>query len=77
MVCNDHNYYLPIAKADPNAANAAAWAAYYQQQQFYQQPGSGAPSAQSNPGQPESNSGMLVIWLDYLFFLELFEANSN
>ena len=50
---------VSIAKADPNAANAAAWAAYYQQQQFYQQPGSGAPSAQSgNPGQPEGNSGI-------------------
>ncbi|XP_059351500.1 far upstream element-binding protein 1-like isoform X5 [Daphnia carinata] len=50
------------SKADPNAANAAAWAAYYQQQQFYQQPGSGAPSAQSgNPGQPEGNSGSVPV----------------
>jgi hypothetical protein len=54
--------HVTVAKADPNAANAAAWAAYYQQQQFYQQPGSGAPSAQSgNPGQPEGNSGILLI----------------
>jgi len=47
------------SKADPNAA---AWAAYYQQQQFYQQPGSGAPSAQTgNPGQPEANSGSVPL----------------
>lgn len=51
--------YIFAAKADPNAA---AWAAYYQQQQFYQQPGSGAPSAQTgNPGQPEANSGSVHI----------------
>merc|ERR1712071_565124 len=48
------------SKADPNAA---AWAAYYQQQQYFQQSGSGAPSAQQpgTPGQPEGNSGSVPV----------------
>jgi far upstream element-binding protein len=49
-----------LAKADPNAA---AWAAYYQQQQYFQQPGSGAPSGQQpgTPGQPEAGSGSVPV----------------
>lgn len=48
------------SKTDPNAA---AWAAYYQQQQYFQQSGSGAPSAQQpgTPGQPEGNSGSVPV----------------
>merc|ERR1712127_456388 len=48
------------SKADPNAA---AWAAYYQRQQYFQQSGSGAPSAQQpgTPGQPEGNSGSVPV----------------
>lgn len=48
------------SKTDPNAA---AWAAYYQQQQYFQQSGSGAPSAQQpgTPGQPEGSSGSVPV----------------